>query len=172
MNRVLLISTADVIKYTALKGNIDSDQINPHIITVQDLTLAYILGDSLMQKLIGLIESKTIDDVGNVMYKTLLEKYVRPFLCHAVCQKTLEFLGYTLGSGGISTRTQEQGVPAQGAEYSAIYGSARSQAQQYQRILVDWLCANGSKINEYNESNNGKQSKEIGYDSFTGWETY
>lgn len=172
MATVLLIKPSDVTKNTSLSGNVDPDTINPHILTVQDLELAYVIGFKLMEKIMTLVEDQKINDPGNEVYKTLLEGYIQPYLWHRVGQRTLSYIRYRIGSSGVNQRTSEQGVPAQNTDFSTLYNVLRSDANGYQRLLIDYLCANSSKYPEYQDYQNGKQSREIDDRPFSGWETY
>lgn len=169
----LIIAPEEVSKNTQLKGNIDSDRINPHILSVQDLYLGYILGNKLLAKLLDIIASGTMNDAANEKYKTLWNQYVRPFMWHMVAFKVVEFISFTVGESGVQQKAQDQGVPATGGDRASIMASYRTNAQGYQNLLVDYLCSNSQDYPEFIEyQGQGKQKPILGYDNFTGWETY
>ena len=51
MSDVLFIQREDLIRYTLIGGNVDTDKIIPHIKVAQDIHILPILGTKLYEKL-------------------------------------------------------------------------------------------------------------------------
>ena len=78
MAEVLLIERADLVKFTVVDGNVDTDKFVQFIKIAQDIHIQGYLGTDLLNKLKADIEAGTLS--GN--YLSLLETYVKPMLIH------------------------------------------------------------------------------------------
>ena len=60
MSDVLFIQREDLIRYTLIGGNVDTDKIIPHIKVAQDIHILPILGTKLYEKLQSDISGSTL----------------------------------------------------------------------------------------------------------------
>ena len=74
----LLITRQDIVKYSSLNGNLDTDRMQQFIKMSQDIHLERILGSDLLNRIKADIIAGTLTDP----YLTLLTKYIKPMLIH------------------------------------------------------------------------------------------
>ncbi len=72
MAEILFITRDDIVRYTALNGNVDTDKFIQFIKIAQDVQIENYLGTKLVDKLKQLIEDNEVNDAGNENYKFLL----------------------------------------------------------------------------------------------------
>ncbi len=78
MAEALLISRKDIVKYTALNGNVDTDQFIQFIKIAQDKHIQNYLGTDLLNAIKTKITGSTL--TGD--YLSLVNDYVKPMLIH------------------------------------------------------------------------------------------
>ena len=71
MAEILFITRDDIVRYTALNGNVDTDKFIQFIKIAQDVQIENYLGTKLVDKLKQLIEDNEVNDAGNENYKFL-----------------------------------------------------------------------------------------------------
>ena len=164
MAETILISPADVAKYTALNGNIDPDKFIQHLKVAQDIHVLGYLGTDLLDKLKSDAENGTL--IGD--YLELNTTYVKPCLIHWAAVESLPFLAYAISNKGIYKHNSENSSTVDKAEVDFLVEKERDIAQHYSRLLVNYLVANGDKFPEYlsNDCNDTKPSTNT---SFSGW---
>lgn len=113
MTNTLLISWAKVAQYSDINNNLDANLIKNNIREAQDIELQRVIGTSLYNKLIDLVESGTINDSGNAEYKTLLDDYVQDMLLYSS-------YFYILESSYIRTRNDGLLIPQGGENTIAV----------------------------------------------------
>jgi hypothetical protein len=113
MTNTLLISWAKVAQYSDINNNLDANLIKNNIRESQDIELQRVIGTSLYNKLIDLVEQGTINDSGNADYKTLLDDYVQDMLLYSS-------YFYILESSYIRTRNDGLLIPQGGENTIAV----------------------------------------------------
>ena len=103
MAEVLLIERADLVKFTVVDGNVDTDRFIQFIKIAQDIHIQSYLGTDLLNKLKADIEVGTLS--GN--YLSLLENFVKPMLIHWAMVEYLPFAAYTVANKGVYKHTSE-----------------------------------------------------------------
>ena len=78
MAEALLISRDDIVKFTALDGNIDTDKFIQFIKIAQDIHIQSYLGTDLLNKIKAEILAVTLA----TPYLELLRDYIKPMLIH------------------------------------------------------------------------------------------
>ena len=78
MAEALLISRKDVVKFTAMNGNVDTDKFIQYVKIAQDKHIENYLGTDLLNKIQADIIAGTL--IGD--YLTLVNTYVKPALLH------------------------------------------------------------------------------------------
>ena len=78
MAQALLITDADLVKFTATNGNVDVDKFVQFIKIAQDIHIQNYLGTKLLEKIEADIIAGTLS--GN--YLNLVTTYVKPMLIH------------------------------------------------------------------------------------------
>jgi len=75
MAKGLMISRKDLVKYTSLGGNIDTDKFIQYVLIAQEITIQQLLGTDLYEKIQTDIESSSL--TGD--YLTLVNDISNPF---------------------------------------------------------------------------------------------
>jgi len=71
MAEALLITRDDLVRFTSVNGNVDTDKFIQFIKIAQDVQIENYLGTKLVDKLKQLIEDNEVNDPGNEDYKFL-----------------------------------------------------------------------------------------------------
>ena len=151
----LLITRNDLVKFTALNGNLDPDKFMFSIKVSQDIHIQNYLGTQLFNKLKTLVVNGDVDDVGNANYKTLLVDYVKPCLIHYAMVELLPNIAYTISNKGIYRHNSENSDTAAKEEIDSLISKERILAQQYTERLLDFLGNNSIDFPEYNSNGAG-----------------
>ena len=151
----LLITRNDLVKFTAINGNLDPDKFMFCIKIAQDIHIQNYLGTQLFNKLKTLIVNGDVDDVGNADYKTLLVDYVKPCLIHYAMVELLPNTAYTISNKGVYRHNSENSDTATKEEIDSLISKERILAQQYTERLLDFLGNNSIDFPEYNSNGAG-----------------
>jgi hypothetical protein len=103
MAEALLITRTDVVKFTAVNGNVDTDKFIQFVKIAQDVHVQSILGTDLLNKIKADIVANTLS--GN--YLSLLTNYVKPLLIHWAMVEYLPFAAYTIANKGVYKHESE-----------------------------------------------------------------
>lgn len=160
----LFISPDDLVKRTAINGNVDRDQMVQFIKIAQDLHIQSLLGTALYNKLKSDVLASTL--TGN--YETLMTDYVQDVLVHYAMVEILPFLAYKVSNGGIFKKQSENSEGIEKSELEYLIQKERDTAEHYGRRLVSYLTFYGSLTPEYYENQNGQMYPADGQ-SFHGW---
>jgi hypothetical protein len=160
----LFISPEDLVKRTAINGNVDRDQMIQFIKIAQDIHVQALLGTALYNRLKDDVLNNTL--AGN--YQTLLEDYVQDVLVHYSMTEILPFLAYKVSNGGVFKKQSENSEGIEKSELEYLIQRERDIAEHYGRRLVSYLTFYGSLTPEYYENQNGEMYPTDGQ-SFHGW---
>jgi len=160
----LLISRDELIKYTALNGNIDTDNFIQWVKLAQDIHIQNYLGTKLFNKINADVVANTLS--GN--YLMLLNVYIKPMLIHWSMVEYLPFAAYTIANKGIYKHGSENSQNVDKSEIDFLVEKERSIAQNYTRRFIDYMSFNNNLYPEYNTNSNADifPSKES---DFVGW---
>jgi hypothetical protein len=145
MAEALLISRADIIKHTAMNGNIDSDKFIQFILIAQSIHIESYTGTNLLNKLKADIVASTL--AGN--YITLVNTYLKPMLIHWAMVEYLPFAAYMIANGGIYKKGAENSEVASKAEVDFLIEKERSIAESYSSRFDSYMTYNQSLFPEY-----------------------
>jgi hypothetical protein len=76
MAEALLITRSDLVRFTTVNGNVDTDKFIQYIKIAQDIHIQNYLGTDLLNKIKADIIATTL--TGN--YETLVETFIKPML--------------------------------------------------------------------------------------------
>jgi hypothetical protein len=164
MAEALLISRADVVKFTALNGNIDVDKYISFVKIAQDVHVQSILGTDLLNKIKADIVANTLS--GN--YLSLLTNYVKPLLIHWAMVEYLPFAAYTIANKGVYKHESENATTVDKNEVDFLVEKERQIAQHYTQRFVDYMSFNNNLFPEYNSNSNGDMYPRTD-NNFLGW---
>ena len=112
MAEVLLIERSDIVKYTPLDGNVDTDKFIQFVKIAQDIHIQGYLGTDLLNKLKTEITAGTLSGV----YLSLLTTYIKPMLIHWAMVEYLPYAAYTVANKGVFKHTSENSTDVSKAE--------------------------------------------------------
>lgn len=164
MAEALLVTRKDIVKFTAMSGNVDTDKFIQYIKIAQDKHIENYLGSDLIDK----IKQHIIDDDLAGDYLTLVNEWVKPCLIHWAMVEYLPFAAYSIANKGVFKHTSENAENATRDEVDYLLEKERNTAQYYTDRLIEHLSFNASsKYPEYYTNNNEDVSPDK--DIFGGW---
>lgn len=151
MATALFIKRADLVRNTALSGNVDPDKFLQFIKLAQEIHVRNYLGTDLYDK----ISSDIINDSLTGDYLLLVNDYIQPMLIHYAMAEYLPFAAYTIGNGGIYKHNSENSTQPEKNEIDSLTAKERDYAQYYTDRFIDYMSFNApSKFPEYYSNNN------------------
>ena len=145
MAEALLITRDDIVRYTALNGNVDTDKFLQFIKIAQDIHIQNYLGSKLFQKIQADIIAGTLS--GN--YLSLVTTYVKPMLVHWAMVEYLPFAAYTIANKGVYKHSSENAENVDKNEVDYLLEKERSIAQHYTERFIDYMSFNQTLFPEY-----------------------
>jgi hypothetical protein len=164
MAEALLISRNDIVKFTALNGNIDTDSFIQWIKVAQDIHIQNYLGTNLLEK----IKTDIINNTLANPYLSLLTTYVKPMLIHWAMVEYLPFSAYTIANKGVFKHTSENATSVDKNEVDFLVEKERMIAQNYTERFITYINFNNSLFPEYNNNSNADMFPST-QNNFTGW---
>lgn len=164
MAEALLISRQDVVKFTAMNGNVDTDNFIQYVKIAQDIHIQNYLGTDLLQK----IQTDIINSSLSGDYLALLVTYVKPMLIHWAMVEYLPFAAYTIANKGVYKHNSENSTNVEKNEIDFLIEKERSIAQHYTERFIEHISFNNDKFPEYNSNSNGDMYPDTN-NNYTGW---
>jgi hypothetical protein len=164
MAEALLISRNDIVKFTALNGNIDTDKFIQWIKVAQDIHIQNYTGTDLLEKIKLDIVNNTL--TGN--YLTLTNLYLKPMLIHYAMVEYLPFSAYTIANKGVFKHTSENATSVEKNEVDFLVEKERMIAQNYTERFITYINFNNSLFPEYSTNSNADVFPST-QNNFTGW---
>lgn len=164
MAEALLISRQDVVKFTAMNGNVDTDNFIQYVKIAQDIHIQNYLGTDLLQK----IQTDIINSTLSGDYLALVTNYIKPMLIHFAMVEYLPFAAYTIANKGVYKHNSENSTNVEKNEIDFLIEKERSIAQHYTERFIDYMCFNTDKFPEYNSNSNGDMYPDTN-NNYTGW---
>ena len=125
MENTLLVTPNDVVRFTAMNGNVDVDKFLPNILYAQDTHIQKYVGTNLLNKIIE------DNDTLTTPYLELVDKFIKPMLLHWAFAEYLPFAAYTIANKGVYKHTSENAQNAEKNEVDFLTSKAISMAQNY-----------------------------------------
>jgi hypothetical protein len=164
MAQALLITDADLVKFTATNGNVDVDKFVQFIKIAQDIHIQNYLGTKLLEKIEADIIAGTLS--GN--YLSLVTTYVKPMLIHWAMFEYLPFAAYTIANKGVYKHGSENATNAEKNEIDYLTEKERSIAQHYTERFINYMCFNNNLFPEYNTNSNDDMYPDR-MNNYTSW---
>jgi hypothetical protein len=151
MATALFIKRADLVKNTALSGNVDTDKFIQFIKLAQEIHIQNYLGTDLYDKISSdIIASSLTGD-----YLELVNDYIQPMLIHFAMAEYLPFAAYTISNGGVYKHSSENSTQPLKEEIDSLIAKERDYAEYYTNRFIEYMSFNaGSKFPEYFSNNN------------------
>ena len=164
MAEALLITRQDLVKFTALNGNLDVDKYISFVKIAQDVHIQSILGTDLLNKIKSDIAANTLANP----YLALLTNYIKPMLIHWSLVEYLPFAAYTIANKGVYKHESENSQTVDKVEVDFLIEKQRQIAQHYTQRFVDYIVFNTSSFPEYNSNSNGDMYPKTD-NTYIGW---
>ena len=164
MAQALLITTEDVVKFTALNGGLDVDKFIQFVKVAQDINIQAALGSNLYEKISTDVIAGNL--TGN--YLNLVNVFIKPMLIHWTMTHFLPFASYTIANKGVYKHGSENSVSVEKNEVDYLVEKSRDMAEHYQQRFLDYMCVNYALFPEY--SNNTSEDMKPETNNFnSGW---
>jgi len=164
MAQALFVSREDIVKYTALSGNLDTDRFIQWVKVAQDIHIQGYLGTKLFNKINdGIVDNNLVNP-----YLSLLNIYIKPMVIHWSMVEFMPFSAYTFGNKGVYKHNSENSENVDKTEIDFLIEKERSIAEHYTRRFIDYMSFNQAQFPEYNTNNNADMFPDKEAD-FTGW---
>jgi hypothetical protein len=165
MAQALFVTRKDVVKFTAVNGNVDTDKFIQYVKIAQDIHIQNYIGTDLYNKLqADILASNLTGD-----YLDLVTDHVKPMLIHWSMVEYLPFAAYTVANKGVFKHSSENAENVSKEEVDFLIEKERDTAQYYTDRFIDYMSYNASsKFPEYYTNNNSDVYPDKDA-SFEGW---
>lgn len=151
MATALFITREDLVRNTALGGNVDTDKFVQFIKIAQQIHIQNFLGTKLYNKISADILASTLS--GD--YLDLVNDYVQPMLIHYAMVEYLPWAAYTIANKGVYKHSSENAQNVDKEEVDFLVGKEQKIADYYSRRFLDYMSFNAaSKFPEYYTNSN------------------
>lgn len=149
MRKQILLISEDYIKtYTSTTDNVAGDFITPSILIAQDLELEPTIGTELYNKIIDLVDNDTISNDENSHYKTLLDDYIQPMVCHYTITHLLQNTSVKMTNFGVMKSEDEKMYNIDRNEVQSVKDYYTHIGDFYKLKLQNYLISNYSLFPE------------------------
>ena len=151
MAQALFITRNDLVKYTAINGNVDSDKFLQFVKISQDIHIQNYLGTDLFNKISNDIIAGSL--AGD--YLNLVNDYIKPMVIHWAMVEYLPFASYTIANKGVYKPSAENAAVAETNEIDLLVKKSRNLAQYYTDRFISYMSFEApSKFPEYYTNSN------------------
>jgi hypothetical protein len=150
MATALWIKREDLVRQTALGGNVDQDKFLQFIKIAQEIHLQNYTGTRLYDKISNDIIANTLANP----YLALVNDYLQPMLIHFAMVEYLPFAAYTIANGGVYKHTSENSTSVDKNEVDFLVEKERNIAQYYTDRFINYMSYNQQTFPEYNLNSN------------------
>jgi len=164
MGIALLVSRDDIVKFTAVNGNTDTDKFIQWVKVAQDTHIQGYLGTRLFER----INNGIVNNNLPTAYRTLLNTYIKPMVIHWSMVEYLPFAAYTIANKGVYKHNSENATNVEKVEIDFLIEKERSIAQHYTERFIDYIAFNNDLFPEYNSNSNGDMYPDTN-NNYTGW---
>ena len=165
MAEAILITRKDVVKFTAMNGNVDTDKFIQYIKIAQDVHIQNYVGTELLKA----IQTKITNSTLTGDYLSLVTDYIKPMLIHWAMVEYLPFAAYTIANKGVYKHSSENSENVSKEEVDFLMEKERDIAQYYTDRFISYMSFNASsKFPEYYTNNNEDVYPDKDA-SFEGW---
>ena len=150
MATALFIKREDLVRNTAIGGNVDTDKFIQFIKIAQEIHIQNYTGTQLYNKISTDITNSTLVNP----YLALVNDYIQPMLIHWAMVEYLPFAAYTIGNGGVFKHNSENSTTAEKIEVDYLVNKARDLGQYYTDRFITYMSYNQASFPQYNANNN------------------
>lgn len=147
MTNILFISEDFIKTNSGLNDNLFGKSLLPAIRESQDIYLQQIIGSTLYKKLIDLVDSETIGDVENALYKELLDEYVRSYMLYQTIVQVIPVTNVKLSNYGTTLSDDQYLVNLSQGDAELIEKHYSILADFYARRLQEFILNHCNELN-------------------------
>ena len=162
--QALFVTREDIVKFTAMNGNVDTDKFIQFVKIAQDIHIQNYLGSKLFNKINNDIVAGTLASP----YTTLLSNYIKPMVIHFAMVEYLPFAAYTIANKGVFKHNSENSTNVEKNEVDFLIEKERDIAQHYTNRFIEYMSYNQVLYPEYNTNSNGDMFPDSEA-NFIGW---
>jgi hypothetical protein len=164
MASALFVTREDIVKFTAINGNVDTDKFIQFVKIAQDIHIQNYLGTKLFNKINDAIVANTLSSP----YTTLLSQYIKQMVIHFAMVEYLPFAAYTIANKGVFKHNSENSTNVEKNEVDFLIEKERDIAQHYTNRFIDYMSYNQVLYPEYHLNSNGDMFPDSEA-NFIGW---
>jgi hypothetical protein len=142
MATALFIKREDIVRNTALGGNVDTDKFIQFIKIAQQIHITNYLGTKLYDRISDDVLANTL--AGN--YLSLVNDYVQPMLIHFAMVEYLPFAAYTIANSGVYKHNSENSTGVDKEEVDFLIAKEQKIADYYTRRFIDYMSFNAATL--------------------------
>lgn len=146
MTNILFISEDYIKTNSGLNDNVFGKNLLPAIREAQDLYLQQIIGSTLYEKLIQLIDDELIGETENALYKDLLDNEIRPYLLYETLVQLIPVINAKLVNFGSMQSNDEHLVNLSQGDVVVLTGHYQNNADFYARRLQEYILNNCNSL--------------------------
>ena len=147
---VLFVTRNDIVRFTAMNGNVDVDRYLQFCKIAQDRMVQPLLGTKLFEKLQDDIKNNVLINP----YKALLEDKIKNIVLHYAMTEYLPWASIQVSNKGLFKFTQENGQIVDKSEVDNLIEKSRSYGEFYAQRFIDYICFNNNLFPEYSSNSN------------------
>lgn len=151
MTKILLISEDYIKTNSGLNDNVWGTYLGPAIREAQDIKLQQILGTTLYQSLLKMVENGAIRNSDFEPYKTLLDDFIQVYLMYQTISDLIPIIGVKLTNLGVVVSNDEHTTNLTQGERELVQTYYEQRAEFYGKRLQNYLMENREKYVELND---------------------
>ena len=160
---VLLISEQKLKENTPINENVDTSELRYGIQMAQNIFLQETLGTNFYEQILQQVSDGTIQDIGNINNRELLNNFIQPMLIAYSYYLVLDNFFIKFVNVGLQSFRSEQSQPVGIKEFTYLQDQARDRSQFLDNLLRRHLVFNNSLYPAYTlTTNNGQLIPEFG----------
>lgn len=137
--KILLVSEDYVKTNSGLNDNLFGKSLLPAIREAQDVYMQQIIGTTLYEKILNLVDEGTIGDDANALYKELLDNQIRPYLLYRTIVQVIPISNVKLSNYGATLSSDQYLVNLSQGDTELIENHYLYLADFYCRRLQEFI---------------------------------
>lgn len=148
MTKVLLISEDYIKTNSGLNDNVWGSYLTPAIREAQDIKLQQVLGSTLYNSILLMVENGAIRNADYLPYKALLDDFIQPYLMYQAISDIVPIIGVKLTNLGVVVSNDEHVTNLTQSERELVQNYYEQRAEFYGKRLQEFLIDNKSQFKE------------------------
>lgn len=146
---ILFLSVATLKENSVIDTNVEDKILESSILDAQAIDIQNIIGTSLYNKLLDLVENDEIALSGNTEYKTLLDEYIYPTHLKFSLLRSIMPMRVKFRNKGLMEQNSDNAQPIDKEFINYVENKIRNDVEFYSNKLKGYLCYFFNKYPEY-----------------------